>query len=73
MKTRVPTISMSQISPLLILGRSVRAVSGTIAVWLGTGRRGPVGAAVVVDRARGRVGSVPSLTVSVTVRVAAVA
>ena len=35
MNTREPTTSMSQISPLLIFGMSVRGVSGTSAVWLG--------------------------------------
>ncbi|WP_234040379.1 hypothetical protein [Micromonospora coerulea] len=37
MKTRLPTTSMSMISPLVILGTSVRGVLGTSRVCPGTG------------------------------------
>ena len=62
MKTRLPTTSMSQISPLLIFGMSVRGVSGTSAVCPGPGRRF-VG---LTDRSVCVV-VVPSFTVRVTV------
>ena len=59
---------MSQISPSVISGMLVAAISGTIWVW-----PGPAGGAVVVAAAGRGVVTVPSLTVSVTVRVPGVA
>ena len=67
-KTRLPTTSMSQISPVLIRGMVVSGVSGTSAVWFGFGWRcGPT-----FDTVTGRVVvtvALPSLTLRVTVRV----
>ena len=65
MNTREPTTSMSQISPLLIRGMSVRGVSGTSAVWLGAPGLA-VGAVGLTERVVWAV-VVPSLTVRVTV------
>ena len=69
-KTRLPMTSMSQISPSVIIGMLVRGVSGHEP---GVTRAGGFGAGVVAVAGRRGGVAVPSSTVSVTVRVPAVA
>jgi len=52
MKTRWPTTSMSQISPVLIRGVLVRGVLGTRPVWPGTGWAASAGGAATRPTAR---------------------
>ena len=66
--TRLPTTSMSQISPSLISGMLVRGMSGTIRVCPGAGSLAVVTAVPVLVAVW-----VPSLTVMVKVRVPTVA
>jgi len=63
MKTRWPTTSMSQISPVLIRGVLVRGVLGTRPVWPGAGCAAPAGGAATKPRARvARTGAVAATT-----------